>query len=294
MAFPCSHKTVIVVDHGSHFAQACHPVEFDVQRARGPGYIPLAPVSKSVWTCVVEATLEYCRIIWDIFPEDKNIRFVVARKTPEILNGWQAEHQSCNSIMTALAGVGRPTVGKYSEKKIIEAVELALEALCEPTPKQSQLIDNNSKVVNKGRLIVITTVLDDFCRKAILSAAQEKIMKINQESAGSDSEAMSLNHVELVLLHTAPAGMEYSIRAEQDRLETVSPLLSTLFYSVQAGPGLSMKMLYLCLKHYDLASTTVTGIPMKEEQMRLALRTTTWSCSTSPPPTAASSATLPT
>ena len=27
-----------------------------------------------------------------------------------------------------------------------------------------------------------------------------------------------------------------------------------------------MKLLYLCLKHYDLASTTVTGIPMKEEQ----------------------------
>lgn len=24
-----------------------------------------------------------------------------------------------------------------------------------------------------------------------------------------------------------------------------------------------MKLLYLCLKHYDLASTTVTGIPMK-------------------------------
>jgi hypothetical protein len=26
------------------------------------------------------------------------------------------------------------------------------------------------------------------------------------------------------------------------------------------------KLLYLCLKHYNLASTTVTGIPMKEEQ----------------------------
>jgi hypothetical protein len=32
------------------------------------------------------------------------------------------------------------------------------------------------------------------------------------------------------------------------------------------GPGISGKLLYLCLKHYDLASTTVTGIPMKEEQ----------------------------
>jgi hypothetical protein len=32
---------------------------------------------------------EYCRIVWDIFPEDKNIRFVVAGAQPELLNGWQ-------------------------------------------------------------------------------------------------------------------------------------------------------------------------------------------------------------
>ncbi len=35
MSFPNSHKTVFVLDHGPHFAQPCHPVEFDVQRARG-------------------------------------------------------------------------------------------------------------------------------------------------------------------------------------------------------------------------------------------------------------------
>ena len=35
MKFPCSHKTVIVLDHGPQFAQPCHSVEFDVQRARG-------------------------------------------------------------------------------------------------------------------------------------------------------------------------------------------------------------------------------------------------------------------
>ena len=74
--FPYSHKTVIVLDHGTHFAQPCHPVEFDVQRARGPGYTHLAPVSKSVWTCVVEATLEYCRIVWDIFPQVRNTKKV--------------------------------------------------------------------------------------------------------------------------------------------------------------------------------------------------------------------------
>jgi len=268
MTFPCSHKTVIVLDHGTHFAQPCHPVEFDVQRARGPGYIPLAPISKSVWTCVVEATLEYCRIVWDIFPENKNIRFVVGRSTPEILNGWQADHQNTNSIMTALAGVGRPNPDPRAlgDQSIVEGIELGLDALCEPTPKQTQLVQSGRQVINRGRLIVITTVVDDFYRNKLLAAAQDKIVKVNQENSGGEGDALNLNHVELVLVHTTPTGIEYRLGAKQDYVERISPLLSSLFYSVIAGPGLSMKLLYLCLKHYDLASTTVTGIPMKEEQ----------------------------
>ncbi|XP_023342106.1 integrator complex subunit 13 isoform X2 [Eurytemora carolleeae] len=202
-------------------------------------------------------------------PEDKNIRFVVARHNPEILNGWQDEHQNCNSIMTALAGVGRPSDRKYTgnvARYIVDGIELALESLCEPTPRQTELLENNSQVINRGRLIVITTVVDDVYRRNLLSAAQEKIMKINQENSGCDGEGLALNHVELVLVHTTPTGIEYRLRTEQDNVENISPFLSTLFYSVLAGPGLSMKLLYLCLKHYDLASTTVTGIPMKEEQ----------------------------
>ena len=35
---------------------------------------------------------------------------------------------------------------------------------------------------------------------------------------------------------------------------------------VWAGAPLSKKMMSLALSHFELASTTVTGIPMKEEQ----------------------------
>ena len=53
-----------------------------------------------------------------------------------------------------------------------------------------------------------------------------------------------------------------------DTLVEVSPHLSTMLHTSSAGPALAQKLLYLCLKHYSLASTTVTGIPMKEEQVR--------------------------
>jgi hypothetical protein len=46
----------------------------------------------------------------------------------------------------------------------------------------------------------------------------------------------------------------------------VSTLLSSETHHVKASSGLANKLSYLILLHYDLASTTVTGIPMKEEQ----------------------------
>lgn len=45
----------------------------------------------------------------------------------------------------------------------------------------------------------------------------------------------------------------------------VSPFLTVEVHSIKAS-ALHSKLSHLILSHYDLASTTVTGIPMKEEQ----------------------------
>lgn len=45
----------------------------------------------------------------------------------------------------------------------------------------------------------------------------------------------------------------------------ISPLLNSEVHSVKAT-DIPNKLTHLILPHYDLASTTVTGIPMKEEQ----------------------------
>lgn len=67
--YPPSHKTIFVLDHTPYFGISSEDLlEFDFTKARGPGFIPLAPIVKSLWTCIVEAALEYCRAVWDIFP----------------------------------------------------------------------------------------------------------------------------------------------------------------------------------------------------------------------------------
>lgn len=74
--FSVSHKTVFVVDHCPYMAESSRQqVECDVvTKSRAQGLIPLAPVSKSLWTCAVECSMEYCRILYDIYPRDKLVR----------------------------------------------------------------------------------------------------------------------------------------------------------------------------------------------------------------------------
>ena len=40
-------------------------------QSRAPGIIPLAPITKSMWTCSVEAAVEYARIVYDVYPGTK-------------------------------------------------------------------------------------------------------------------------------------------------------------------------------------------------------------------------------
>ena len=78
MAFPHSHKTVLVLDRSPHFLQSSkEPVEFDVfSKRQATGLIPQAPITKTLWTCNVEAVTEYARIVYDIFPADKLVSFL--------------------------------------------------------------------------------------------------------------------------------------------------------------------------------------------------------------------------
>ena len=48
------------------------------QQHQGPAqFMPVPAVCKSLWTCAVEAAFEYCRIVWDIYPSGRLIRFHV-------------------------------------------------------------------------------------------------------------------------------------------------------------------------------------------------------------------------
>lgn len=66
-------RTVIVLDHGSKFLSLSKQhIDFDGggKKGKGKGSSTSSPVFKSSWTCSIEAAVEYCRIVYDIFPNE--------------------------------------------------------------------------------------------------------------------------------------------------------------------------------------------------------------------------------
>ena len=104
-------KQVRIIEHS--------PCRFDTikfcQPQQQQSYPVIPPVSKSLWSSASESVLEYCRVVWDIFPPDtddqKLIRFVVSdkphnNKSTHVLNQWDVAEQNCLLVSAGLARFG--------------------------------------------------------------------------------------------------------------------------------------------------------------------------------------------
>ncbi|KAM7367085.1 hypothetical protein PAMP_015010 [Pampus punctatissimus] len=268
--FGVPHKTVFVVDHCPYMAESSRQqVECDVlTKSRAQGVIPLAPVSKSLWTCAVECSMEYCRILYDIYPKDKVVNYIVSDSEFHILNSWKREDQSTHELMSALAAVGPPNPREDPECcSILHGLVAAVESLCKITELQHErrtaLMDTAERVANRGRIICLTNAKSDTHVRMLEDCIQETILEQNKLAAGSD-RLMAIQQCDLVLVHIYPQGEDTLV---SDRLKKeISPLLTSEVHSVRAGRHLATKLNILVQQHFDLASTTITNIPMKEEQ----------------------------
>ena len=103
MTWAYNFKTVFVIDHGPLMSRPCDfPMDLDVfnkSRTGGPAsFIPVPPFCKSLWTCAVEASFEYCRIVWDIYPTGKQIRFAVSDHKAHTIGSWPTAHPNLNHV----------------------------------------------------------------------------------------------------------------------------------------------------------------------------------------------------
>ncbi|RZF33650.1 hypothetical protein LSTR_LSTR007028 [Laodelphax striatellus] len=270
--YPANHKTVFVLDHTPYFGIPCEClIEFDFTKSRGPGFIPLAPISKSLWTCSVEAAIEYCRIVWDIFPEGKLVRFVVSDSTAHILNSWNQSQQNLHHLLNGLSAIGVPPSHRLNSQidySVVHGIEAAVKALCQCSEiqheKRNSLNETASMLLNNCRVICITSARDNTSIKSIQDIFLNELIQVNKIAASSD-HLIPVNHCHLVIINVYPNNME-NVAVTPQPLREINSLVSSEVHCAKAGGQIASKLSHLILSHYDLASTTVTGIPMKEEQ----------------------------
>ncbi|XP_078678571.1 integrator complex subunit 13-like isoform X1 [Branchiostoma floridae x Branchiostoma belcheri] len=271
--FPSSHKTVVILDHSPFMSEPCgQTVDFDIlpKSRAAPGIIPLAPLAKSLWTCTVEAASEYARVVYDVYPprsRDKLLKFVITDTEARSLNSWMEEEQSLSNVLQGLAVVGPPSDSDDAENcSVMHGLAMAVESLCEGSEKQlelrASLADPEEPVVNKGRVVCITTVKSQGHIQMLEECMQEAIVQHNKIAEAADK--LPITHCELVLIHTVPVGADNNIQDQPNK--EVSSLLSCEVHSVHSGRHIAAKLALLVQKHFHLTSTTITGIPMKEEQ----------------------------
>ncbi|KAK9885182.1 hypothetical protein WA026_010691 [Henosepilachna vigintioctopunctata] len=267
--YPANHKTVFVLDHTPYFGISCeNPIEFEFLKSRGPGCLPIPPFSKSLWTASFESAIEYCRIVWDLFPQGKLVRFIASDNLAHLINTWSPSQQHLGHITSMMSLIGVPPPVHASNTKmdytVLHGMKAAIDALSEITDMQQEKMNSEgqTKLMNRCRVICITSARDDESMKRLEEIFLNGLVQQNKANAKSD-RFLVIDHCHLVIINTFPVNVESQVSNHPPK--NLSLILTTEVHSVKASM-VPNKLSSLILQHYDLASTTVTGIPMKEEQ----------------------------
>lgn len=181
-----------------------------------------------------------------------------------IVNTWSAATQNLNHVMNAMAMVGTPPpLPHSSEFTVIHGLRAAVEALAEPTEQQKEKLKTGGKIMNRARVICITSARDDSSMKSLEEIFYTVVTQQNMQPATAKNEILKIDQCHLVVINLHPSSLDSMVTNRP--LRDLNGTVKAEVHSVKAR-DFGNKLTHLILPHYDLASTTVTGIPMKEEQ----------------------------
>lgn len=273
-----NHKTLFLLDISAGFANKSseQAIEFDVFTKSRTVVTPLSPITKSLWTCTVESVLEYSRIVWDLFPEsDKLLSFLAFNENGcSRLNSWndQSLHFLNNNFAQVALTINKNNKQQSNGSKdlmLLSAIQECLDQLATFSPLQWELYKVNKEVRNRGRLVLMTNFQNNSQVNNFIKNLSAAIVTFNKAIALgeelNETSRLPISELHLVMINTYPVSQTGS-KINEIELTNVSGQLNCELFNSKSGTTISSKMITLLLSHYDLASTTVTNIPMKEEQ----------------------------
>nr|CDJ93874.1 Protein of unknown function DUF2151 domain containing protein [Haemonchus contortus] len=230
------------------------------------------------------------------------MRLVLADFVGRVLQPrWGTQLVTQQELLASLSAIGLPSTNDEGESLALSGVTLAIEALSQlseaqmkgekseaSSEKESSVVKERSnfsrvpkcwdgpststipsesdrKVVeNCGSVVVFTAYTQDEQLTELENEVADMINSRNRIIKSlQDSTFSCLNHVKLYIINVYPADQPSQVTSKSFR--EISNAMSSCILSRSAGVELISAIHSVAIDIYDLVSTTVSGIPMKEE-----------------------------
>ncbi|XP_046853140.1 integrator complex subunit 13-like isoform X2 [Xenia sp. Carnegie-2017] len=254
-------KTSIILDHRPKLlgpSRVLVDIDSVGAKTKGGSKSHGLTIFKSVWTCMVEASVEYSRVIFDLFPSQYLVKLIVSDTKAYSINSWGEKEQCISQLLKPLAALNLKNKTESENDAsithgLIDAVQTFF--VC---PGQKKRIVNDFN--GKGRIICLTSFdSEEKVNEAVDAVCKE--FKLVTEMSKSKS-SIFLEFVDVVFLHIPRSPGSCKLRERS--LKPIQNICITV--QIVNASQLISKMTSLVQRHFNLKTTVVTGIPMKEEQ----------------------------
>ncbi|ESN94809.1 hypothetical protein HELRODRAFT_193797, partial [Helobdella robusta] len=119
-------------------------------------------------------------------------------------------------------------------------------------------------LLNSGRIVYISSFKNNDAVRQLEDSLSNAVNLHNRIMSSNSQLCLPINKVHLIFVDVCP--VRVTNRCSNYYKRKVTDYLVTELHCCQSGKNVFSKMVELVMEHYSLALTTITGIPMKEEQ----------------------------
>lgn len=284
-------KTVFLLDRSAKFVENCNET-FDVTIREGPKQKKLQ-FEKTIWTWCLEGIFEMHRILSDVYPRGTlQLRFALADFMGKMLDTqWTDGFLTREELGELIETVSRPSEAN-TDITPIGGLTMAIEALAVQSPEQrnynydvrysaNKRTAQNSEVIrvtrelrglpplptvqNAGNLIMYTRLNTQEEMEQLQTEIVELVVSRNKiADAPSNKTFCPITSLRLFIVNYYATGDECTVKTHSLQAHPDLPLLKIWVISRKAA-DMCDAIHSLLVDAFDLGSTTVTKIPMKED-----------------------------
>lgn len=284
-------KTVILLDKSAKFVESCNET-FDFQVREGPKQKKLQ-IEKSIWTWCLEGIFEMHRILSDVYPRGTvQLRIAVADYMGKMLdNKWRKSFLTRKELGALVETIGVPSPFN-TDLNPIGGLKMAIEALAVESPEQkdynydvrynlSKRTPQNSEVVrftkdlkghqplpkiqNNGNLIIYTRYDSEKDMIELKKDLASLVVSTNSiANSATNKTFCPITSLRVFIVNYYAVGDKCKVKTHPLEEHPDLPFLKFWVISRRAA-DMCNAIHSLLVAAFDLGSTTVTKIPMKED-----------------------------